>query len=259
MSERDDYKSGTVCDECAARHGGICAALSPEQLDKLRRHAHRHTVDPGATLLDPASTDERSSVILAGAVKLLKMLPDGRQQIVGIQYAPDFLGRPYLEESDITAEPVTETRLCSFRRADIEGLIAKSPELEHRLYMQALAELEDARELLLTLGRRTARERVAAFLLFVARHSPPTDPTGDAQPKLKLLLTRSEIADFLGLTIETVSRQLHQLEADGVVRLEHKRSITILDTERLRLESGEFDGASGPDQAQGSIRPSKRA
>lgn len=251
MSDEHKYKPGSICEECAARHQGICGALDSDELEHLRRHARRHTVEPGASLTDPNASNDRASVILSGAVKLLKMLPDGRQQIVGIQYAPDFVGRPFLHDSDITAEPVTETRLCSFSRADIEGLIAKSPELEHRLYLQALAELDDARELLLTLGRRTARERVAAFLLFVARHTGAAAEKGETKPVLKLLLTRAEIGDFVGLTIETVSRQLHQLEAAGVIKLEHNRSIAILDADRLHAESGDPEEPPGTQPPNG--------
>ena len=249
-----------------ARHGGICGALDPAQLARLKQHAHRHVVEPGTALADPSTTNGEMSVILSGAVKLLKMLPDGRQQIVGMQYAPDFLGRPFLNQSDVTVEAVTETRLCSFSRAEIEHLIEDAPGLEHRLYLQALAELEEAREMLLTLGRRTARERVATFLLFVARHTKGEDSSEERT--MSLLLTRAEIADFLGLTIETVSRQLHQLEAAGIVKLEHNRVITILDAGRLHAESGETEAPSGPaangdargrEARPGDVRPNGKA
>ncbi|MHA1560111.1 MAG: Crp/Fnr family transcriptional regulator [Alphaproteobacteria bacterium] len=241
MPSDEKTQPASVCDECAARHQGICGTLDPAQLERLKKQARRHMVDPGATLIDPAVPSDQFSVIVSGAVKLMKILPDGRQQIVGLQYAPDFLGRPYLGDSDITAKPVSNTKLCSFSRATVERMIENTPSLQHRLYLQALAELEDARELLLTLGRRTARERVAAFLMFVSRHTASPD-TGNGEHRiLNLLLTRGEIGDFLGLTIETVSRQLHRLAATGVVALEHNRSITILDIAKLRAESGDSE------------------
>ena len=243
MTTNGKNEPASVCDECAARHQGICGALDSVQLEQLKKQARRHIVEPGATLIDPAVPSDQFSVIVSGAVKLMKMLPDGRQQIVGLQYAPDFLGRPYLGDSDITAEPVSETKLCSFSRATVERMIESTPDLQHRLYLQALSELEDARELLLTLGRRTARERVAAFLLFVSRHTAGRDRQNGGHQSMNLLLTRGEIADFLGLTIETVSRQLHQLAAMGVVELEHNRSITILDAAKLLAESGDNEGA----------------
>jgi CRP/FNR family transcriptional regulator len=261
MASNEKTESASVCDECEARHQGICGALDSVQLEQLKKQARRHMVEPGATLIDPAVPSDQFSVIVSGAVKLMKMLPDGRQQIIGLQYAPDFLGRPYLGDSDITAEPVSDTKLCSFSRATVERMIENTPSLQRRLYLQALSELEDARELLQTLGRRTARERVAAFLLFVSRHTAGSDPADGERRILNLLLTRGEIADFLGLTIETVSRQLHQLAATGVVQLEHNRSITILDPGKLLVESGENEGrgpSPAPDETTG-LGPNGRA
>lgn len=208
----------------------------------------------GDTLLDPADTVTHFSVILDGAVKLSKLLPDGRQQIVGLQYAPDFLGRPFLENSDVSAEAVTDGTVCSFSRRTIEQMIAETPDLEHRLYLQALAELAEARELLLTLGRRTAREKVATFLLFILRQ---TQAGGSKRPEdtQSLLLTRAEIGDFLGLAIETVSRQLNKLQSMGIVELEHNRAIKILDAARLRDEAGGSEGDSTADQDEPAATP----
>ncbi len=254
----DKAKPPTLCGECAARHQGICGALAPAELEQLKRVAQRHKVQHGEPVVEPGGPASTFSVILSGAVKLLKLLPDGRQQIVGLQYAPDFLGRPFLAESDVLIEAVTDATICTFSRSTLERMIADTPGLEHRLYMQALSELEDARELLLTLGRRTARERVATFLLFVVRQARRNGPEGAPKgPLLSLLLTRAEIADFLGLTIETVSRQLNQLQSLGIVEIEHNRSIKVLDEARLHHEAGEAGvaaagGQSDHDSASGS-------
>ena len=226
----------TLCDQCAARHQGICGALSPDQLARLKQTGRRHKVKAGDSLVDPTEPITHFSVILDGAVKLSKLLPDGRQQIVGLQYAPDFLGRPYLDNSDVSAEAVTDAVLCTFSRRSIEQMIAETPDLEHRLYLQAQAELAEARELLLTLGRRTAREKVATFLLFILRQTQAG--AEDPRKVQSLLLSRAEIGDFLGLAIETVSRQLNKMQAMGIVELERNRAIRILDVERLQQETG---------------------
>lgn len=255
----------SLCDECAARHQGICGAISPAQLEQLKRTGRRQTVRAGESLVDPSAPPTHFSVILSGAVKLSKVLPDGRQQIVGLQYAPDFLGRPFLNDSDIAVEAVTDTTLCTFSRRAVEAMIAESPDLEHRLHLQALAELDEAREMLLTLGRRTAREKVATFLLFILRQ---TGGRGDAAQRQSrsLLLSRAEIGDFLGLAIETVSRQLNKLQAMGIVELEHNRAIRIVNADRLTREAGSAEpeiptgGGDRPDppQAQGRTQPSGR-
>lgn len=229
-----------LCEECQARHQGICGSLNAEQLEVLAQHAHKRQVHVGETLLDPAMAVSRFSVILKGAVKLTKLMPDGRQQIVGLQYAPDFLGRPFSKESDVTVEAVTDATLCSFPRQVVERMIEENSDLERRLYMQALSELDEARDLLLTLGQKTARERVSTFLLLIAGQAQRLGGDGVVH-SINLLLTRSEIADFLGLTIETVSRQLHKLQSLGIIELAPKKGIRIVDVGRLRAEAGDVD------------------
>ena len=171
-------------------------------------------------------------------VKLTKSLSDGRQQIVGLQFAPDFLGRPFKVESAINAEAATEVSLCSFPRTIIERIMKESPALEHRLLKQTLTELDEARDWMVTLGRKTASEKVASFLLMIARNIDPTvDPTAKSAT-FDLPLTRADIADFLGLTIETVSRQLTRLRTDRVIRIDNNRHVTVESLSRLEQRSG---------------------
>ena len=226
-----------VCRTCMGRHHGVCGALNPDQLRRLSGAARKRRVEAGQTLASAEEPAPYFANILAGVVKLTKMLPDGRQQIVGLQFAPDFLGRPFVKDSATTAEAVTDAVLCTFPRSALEAMIAESPGLEHKLYGQALAELDEARDLLLTLGRKTARERVATFLLLIARHAPK-DEEADGRAAFDLPLSRAEIADFLGLTIETVSRQITRLKAEGLIRVAQNRRVSVPDLEALEAVSG---------------------
>ena len=88
----------------------------------------------------------RYANILSGVVKLIMLMPDGRQQIVGLKFAPDFLGRPFRESSDVSAEAASTVRICSFPKSALEGIVRHSPELEHRLHEQSLRQLDEARE-----------------------------------------------------------------------------------------------------------------
>lgn len=174
--------------------------------------------------------------IVSGAVKLSKTLADGRQQIVGLQFPPDFLGRAYRNRSPLYAEAASDVELCIFPRADFERLLEERPQLENRLFQNTLDELDAAREWMLLLGRKTAMEKVASFLALIARRNQPAACAHMAAPPLltiSLPLTRAEIADYLGLTIETVSRQLGRLRADDVLEAGANRSITVLDPDRL--------------------------
>ena len=224
-----------VCKACEARHGGICGALSAMQLNELSRQTTKRKLKSGAEIVGQGESLGNYSNILKGVVKLSKMMADGRQQIVGLQFAPDFIGRPFLEESQITAEAAVDTELCSLPKAVIDRMVAETPELEHKLHQQALDELDEARDWMLTLGRKTAQEKVASFLYLIASN---IDPEQGKVNNFDLPLTRADIADFLGLTIETVSRQMTKLRRDGVVKIENNRHLTCSSMQRLREAAG---------------------
>jgi CRP/FNR family transcriptional regulator len=238
---RDVHTEGipVLCASCEARHRGICGALEPEQLASLAKASSKHMTDAGRELVGDAEQVSHYSNILSGVVKLTKTLSDGRQQIVGLQFAPDFLGRPFKVESSMNAEAATDVSLCSFPKAAIERMMKASPELEHRLYEQTLRELDEAREWMVTLGRKTAAEKVASFLLMIARHIDPTAGADRETATFDLPLTRADIADFLGLTIETVSRHITRLRVDGVIRIENYRHVIVPSLERLELRAGD--------------------
>jgi CRP/FNR family transcriptional regulator, anaerobic regulatory protein len=236
----DIHSSGVpvLCASCEARHQGVCGALDPDQLVALATTSYKHKVSEGTEMIGDSERIERYSNILSGVVKLTKSLSDGRQQIVGLQFAPDFVGRPFRPESAMSAEAATELSLCSFPRAAVERMIKQSPELEHRLYEQTLKELDEARDWMVTLGRKTASEKIASFLLMIARHIDPTADPERQTVTFDLPLTRADIADFLGLTIETVSRQMTKLRADGLISIEGNRHVTINGVDRLVARSG---------------------
>ena len=224
-----------VCRSCEARHGGICSALTPAQLAELSKHASRRKVEAGNEVIGQGESITSYSSILNGVVKLSKVMADGRQQIVGLQFAPDFMGRPFLGESRMSAEAATDTEICVFPRRAIERLMRDAPSLERLLHNQALQELDDARDWMLTLGRKTAQEKVASFLWLIANHA---DPEMADRSFFDLPLSRSDIADFLGLTIETVSRQMTKLRKDGVIQIENNRHIIVPDLDRLADAAG---------------------
>ncbi|MEL7271794.1 MAG: Crp/Fnr family transcriptional regulator [Pseudomonadota bacterium] len=243
MSERKDIHNSdipVICRACEARHKGICGALTPDQLTKLSKQTQKTAVEPDSFLLEADQPVDMYSNILNGVVKLTKLMPDGRQQIVGLQFAPDFLGRPFQNDNAVFAEAANTVALCSFPKKALEDLAAESPDLEHRLHEQALRELDEARDLMLLLGRKTAGEKVASFLMLLIRHMDPEREITDGAVALELPLKRADIADFLGLTIETVSRQLTKLRKAHVIEVENNRTIHVPSLERLRAASGDF-------------------
>ncbi|MBX9456590.1 MAG: Crp/Fnr family transcriptional regulator [Rhizobium sp.] len=224
-----------VCRSCEARHGGICGALTPEQLAELSRYTTRRTIEAGGELHGQGEPIHSYANILRGVVKLTKMLPDGRQQIVGLQFAPDFIGRPFSTESALSADAATAIEVCALPKAALDRMVNNAPDLERRLHNQTLVELDEARDWMLTLGRKTAREKVASFLYLIATH---IDPSQAEVMDFELPLTRQDIGDFLGLTIETVSRQMTKLRQEKVIHVENNRSVTVHDLSRLAEIAG---------------------
>lgn len=222
-----------VCRSCEARHKGICGALSPDQLITLSKTARRNSYTQEEVLAAEGEESSEYGAILSGVVKMTKLLSDGRQQIVGLKFAPDFLGRPFQTDNAVTVEAATNLRVCSFPRSALESMIQEAPELEHRLHEQALRELDEARDWMMTLGRKSASEKVASFLHMIAVHYDPEADDGDEPITFDLPLKRADIADFLGLTIETVSRQMTRLRKAGVISIENNRTVTVIDTGAL--------------------------
>ncbi|PZO81930.1 MAG: transcriptional regulator [Mesorhizobium amorphae] len=233
------------CQACLAWEGGICASLDARERQVLSAAASRRHFPAGAELMTASETPGGCATLLSGVVKLSRLLADGRQQIVALKAAPDFLGRPFSAPSELSVRAVTDVHLCQFPRATFEAIVAQNPRLEHRLYLAALADLDQAEELLLALGRKTAREKVASFLLSVAdrlapvrAEEPPCRRDETGCDRIDLPLTRAEIADFLGLTFETVSRQFAGLRNENLIELPNVRRVVIRDRARLRGAAG---------------------
>ncbi|GLS32274.1 CRP/FNR family transcriptional regulator, anaerobic regulatory protein [Mesorhizobium albiziae] len=241
MTVRQDIHNSDIpvlCQACEARHHGVCGALDPNKLVALAKTSSRRQVDAGTELIGDAEAIHSYANVLSGVVKLTKTLSDGRQQIVGLQFAPDFFGRPFRAESAINAEAATRVSLCSFPKAALERIMKESPGLQGRLLGQTLKDLDAAREWMVTLGRKTAAEKIASFLLLIARNIDRVSDPNMRTAAFDLPLTRNDIADFLGLTIETVSRQLTKLRADGVIRIENNRHVVVVDISRLEARAG---------------------
>lgn len=224
------------CRMCESRCDGVCRALSATQLHELSRHSSRRKVGAGSELIGQGEAVTSYSNIISGVVKLSKIMPDGRQQIVGLQFAPDFMGRPFMDESNMTAEAATDMELCTFPKSTVDRMMVDAPHMERRLHNQALKELDEARDWMLTLGRKSAQEKVASFLQLIASRTVQDE---DDSATFDLPLSRADIADFLGLTIETVSRQMTRLRKEGVILIENNRHVTVPDLDRLAEMAGD--------------------
>ena len=214
----------------------MCRVLSARHLDELNRHSYRKRYPPGQLIAGITPDQDWFAIVISGAIKLTKSLLDGRQQIVALLFPSDFLGRPFGTASWHTAETATAVELCCFGRKHFEGLMQDQAELKQLFLERTLDELELARDWILRLGRSTAHEKLAAFILLVWRRIRAPECAFCARPEAQqfdLPLSRSEIADYLGLRIETVSRQLKTLEAAGAIKTGPGRTISLKDVRAL--------------------------
>jgi CRP/FNR family transcriptional regulator len=243
----------TSCDRCAVWRRALCGSLPIEELGRLSSIGRQRTVAKGQVIYRGQEAPGSFAAIIAGVVKLSKIMPDGRQQIVGLLFPSDFLGRPFGTHSPYFATAASNVQLCCFGKSQFENLMRDCPSLVCRLFERTLDELDAAHEWMLLLGRKTAEEKLASFLLLLARRSVPVSlapTTGERPAQFELPLTRTDIADFLGLTLETVSRQMAHLKARGIIRSVTFRSIVIPDLRRLEeltMSAGERVSEAEPD------------
>ncbi len=227
----------TRCSTCAIRHKAICDALSASEIQALNRLSRKRTVLAGQMILGEGEARTIFANIVSGVVKLTKTLDDGRQHIIGLLFASDFLGRAYRDDNPYFAEAATDVELCVFPTTGFERLLTEHPGLEHRLLQFTLTELDACQEWMLLLARKKAEERVASFLLMIAKRVPNIGCSQSEKAnevRFVLPLSRAEISDCLGLTIETVSRQITRLKTKGIIELMNYREIVIPDVRRLQ-------------------------
>jgi CRP/FNR family transcriptional regulator len=231
----------SACDTCVVRNRAICSSLDDEELKTLNTIGRRRTLEPGESLMWEGEDSVLVANVIEGVLKLSTGTEDGREQIVGVVYPSDFIGRPFGATSGHGVTALTEARVCVFSRRDFDAFAREHPALEHKLLQRTLAELDRTRRWMLLLGRKSASEKLATFLLEMSERL--IDPgCGDA-PELPLKrfalpFSRQQVADVLGLTIETVSRQFTRMKAEGLIDLPSRREVIILDHAALSAEAG---------------------
>lgn len=220
--------SGQSCETCVVRDHAICADLNDGDRDALSRIGRRVTLQAGQTVMWEGDDSTVVANVIEGTLKLATSTGDGREQIVGVVYAADFIGRPFGARTPHSVTALTDARLCLFPRGAFDGFALRHGELQHRLLQRTLDDLDRTRDWMLLLGRKTAREKVATFLLDMGRRL-----RADADGVIALPLSRQQIADILGTTIETVSRQMTDMKRTGVIDLIGRRGVRLVDTGAL--------------------------
>ncbi|MFC7378929.1 cyclic nucleotide-binding domain-containing protein [Brevundimonas sp. GCM10030266] len=224
-------RSEAACISCGARAFSVCGSLPAEDLARLDAIVDRTALKAGESLTREGDPATHVFNITSGSVRVYKLLPDGRRQITGFLFAGDFVGLASGSDYAFAAEAIEDVTLCRFRKTEYRALIRELPALEEALLERATHELAAAQNQMLLLGRKRAQERIASFILDLPERDPIRPQTAG---HVRLPMTRSEIADYLGLTIETVSRELTKLKTAGVIRLLSLHELLVVQPGRLR-------------------------
>jgi CRP/FNR family nitrogen fixation transcriptional regulator len=191
----------------------------------------RRTLSRGEEVFADGDPCTRFYKVVSGTVRTVKLLADGRRQIDAFHLPGDLFGLESGKIHRLTAEAVDDVVLIAYRRDRLNDLVKTDPAFAEQLMSSTLQSLDRAHEHAVLLGRKTALERMASFLLDLLRRTAGGD-------RVALPMQRSDIADHLGLTIETVSRTLTQMMRAGLIRVEAGRTVILADRAHLQLLDG---------------------
>lgn len=218
------------CKQCTAYGLAVCSALDSEELDQLERYANTLTLPANGVLARAGQPCRFAYSVTSGMLRLVRTLPDGRRQVIDFMLPGDFIGLSEAVHYRYNIEAVAPSTTCVFDMGQIRQLRERFPALEHKMLERACSGLDNAQDAMLMLARLAPLERLASFLLRLrARYRD----NGIADPWIALPMGRSDIADHLGLTIETVSRSFTRLKAQQVIALPDPQHVQILDDAAL--------------------------
>ena len=232
------------CGDCPIRHRAVCARCETDELQRLEEIKYYRSFEAGQTVVWSGDRMDFVASVVSGIATLTQTMEDGRRQMVGLLLPSDFVGRPGRETAAYDVTATSDLVMCCFRKKPFEELMLSTPNVGQRLLEMTLDELDAAREWMLLLGRKTAREKIASLIAIIVRREASLKPGSRmGRVTVDLPLTREAMSEYLGLTLETVSRQLSALRKDGVIEFQGKRHVIIPDFDRLVEEAG--DDADG--------------
>lgn len=221
---------GSPCTVCQVRGLTICAPLAQDDLQHMVTIVSERRLETGDTVFSEGDPADHLFNITAGTMMVYRLLADGRRQITGFLFPGDFLGLGSDQTYRYSAEALTPATVCRFQRPALQKALEKFPAMEQRLFGMASNELAAAQDQMVLLGRKTAQEKLASFLLMLSKRA---ERRGQKPNPIPLAMNRAEIGDYLGLTIETTSRVFTRMKQSGVIALLPSSHIEIRDFDAL--------------------------
>jgi len=222
---------GEICQKCQARNSALCSAMTGDEIDELFSIAHRVKVDSGSYLLHEEDSARFVYNLSSGVCTLERLASDGRRQIMAFVYPGDFIGINSGPAYSVSARALDPVTACRWNMKDVAALYKSHPVLEQRVHEIASRVLAATMDQLFVLGRKNAVEKIAYFLLYIDARQRQFDDHGDS---FVLPMTRIDIADYLGITVETVSRAFSRLKRRGLIDLSQAWTVTLKDRKALQ-------------------------
>ncbi|WP_343344824.1 Crp/Fnr family transcriptional regulator [Sphingomicrobium sp. XHP0239] len=224
------------CAHCPVRDSAACSALSDAEREELSRLGRHRTFARGETIFRAGDGNDQCATLTSGLLKIAQVDANGSERILSLVHPAGFAGEMFAPILNHDVVALTDSRLCLFRRSDYEAAMERHPALTNALLRRSARDLYDARTQIALDAKRGAGAKVANLLVALAKaasHSPC-----HAAARFELPLTRGEMGQLLGLTIETVSRQLTRFEKDGMIEKSGARGILVKDPARLTALAG---------------------
>lgn len=231
------FNRSTECEHCAVRHLAICSALSSDEVAELDEATTSLPYSAGSTLVRAGEARQFFFTVTSGALRMVRTLADGRRQITGFVLPSDFVGLTETARHRHDIEAIVDTRVCRVPMTAMREMRQKFPQLERKLLQRTCMELAMAQDTGLLLARLQPSERLANFLLRLWERA--ADHKDDADT-VYLPMGRGDIADHLGLTMETVSRTFTKLRQQQLIALPQLHVVQILDFKGLKQLAGDI-------------------
>ena len=222
----------TRCSLCKIRSYSFCRCLKEEELQIFADISFEKEFSDKENIFLQQEDSKNLYNITEGNIKIYQLLSDGRVQIIGFLYPGDFFGSCQKGKYNYSAEAIGDVRVCVFQEEILNKHLEKNIKLAKELLNITSHELTLAQDRIAVLGKLKANERVAKFLLNVSNQRARINWKDNP---ISLPMTRQNIADYLGLTIETVSREITQLKISNIIKILNSKQIYINDKEKLKL------------------------
>ncbi len=220
-----------ACESCPVRDSAACSVLSEEERAQLARAGRTRKLKRGELLFAAGDEDTACATLVSGALKVATYDEDGNERILALIHPSGFVGEMFAPFPSYDVVALTDSQLCVFAKADMNQALDQHPALTRALLRRSQEDLHRARDLLALGSGIGATEQVGKMLLALAQAA--SDSPCHPRLKFQLPLTRGEMGNMLGMTIETVSRAITALERDGLIKREGARGIEIIEPARL--------------------------